>query len=382
MSESFSFTGGAVLTPDGVLEAADVHVADGRIVDTPSRDGPRIDCRGRVVLPAIVDVHGDAFELEIHPRPGVDLPLDIAMGAVDRQLVTNGIATAFHGLTISWEPGARGIEAGRTFMDALPALRPGLTADHRVQLRWETFAHAVIPDIAGWLRLDPTPAIAFNDHTTLGLADLRSGNARKLDRWAQRAGVSLDDYIACLEAAGEQSGDVAGRIGEVAAMAARHDAVMLSHDEQTASERRASREIGMRVCEFPLAREVAAEAVAAGEHVVMGAPNVIRGGSHTGAMSAEDAVRDGLCTVLASDYHYPSLLHAAERLVARGVGPLAAIWALVSANPAASMGLDDRGAIEPCRRADIIVLDCSGPWRLVHTVAGGVLTTLGRRLSS
>ena len=173
MSESFSFTGGAVLTPDGVLEAADVHVADCRIVDTPSRDGPRIDCRGRVVLPAIVDVHGDAFELEIHPRPGVDLPLDIAMGAVDRQLVTNGIATAFHGLTISWEPGARGIEAGRTFMDALPALRPGLTADHRVQLRWETFAHDAIPDIAGWLRLDPTPAIAFNDHTTLGLADLQ-----------------------------------------------------------------------------------------------------------------------------------------------------------------------------------------------------------------
>ena len=154
-------------------------------------------------------------------------------------------------------------------------------------------------------------------------------------------------------------------------MAARHDAVMLSHDERTASERQASREIGMRVCEFPLAREVAAEAVAAGEHVVMGAPNVIRGGSHTGAMSAEDAVRDGLCTVLASDYHYPSLLHAAERLVARGVGRLlrSGPWYRpIRRHPWASTIVAHRLR----RRADIIVLDCSGPWRLVHTVAGGV----------
>jgi alpha-D-ribose 1-methylphosphonate 5-triphosphate diphosphatase len=97
-----------------------------------------------------------------------------------------------------------------------------------------------------------------------------------------------------------------------------------------------------------------------------------------GALSAAEAIGDGLCTVLASDYYYPSLLHAAERLVDRGVLSLAKAWNLVSRNPAEAMGLDDRGAIEAGRRADLAVIDCSGPWRLVHTIAGGTVTSLGR----
>lgn len=152
---------------------------------------------------------------------------------------------------------------------------------------------------------------------------------------------------------------------------------MLSHDERSCGERAVHRALGVRVCEFPLAREVAADAVARGEHVVMGGPNVIRGGSHTGAMSAEDSIRDGVCTVLASDYYYPSLLHAAERLVGRGVQSMGDAWRLVSRNPAAAMGLHDRGEIALGRRADLAVIDCSGPWRLVHTVVGG--TVMGFR---
>ena len=135
---------------------------------------------------------GDAFELELHPRPGVDIPFPIAMGSIDRQLLANGIATAFHGLTISWEPGARSLAAGRRFMDGLQALRPGLTVDHRVQLRWETFAHDAIDDVARWLGRHPTPAIAFNDHTTSTMAMVGVGSQRKLDKWAQRAGVTLE----------------------------------------------------------------------------------------------------------------------------------------------------------------------------------------------
>ena len=134
----------------------------------------------------------------------------------------------------------------------------------------------------------------------------------------------------------------------------------------------------MRVCEFPLAREVAVDAIASGEHVIMGGPNVIRGGSHMGALSAEEAIGEGLCSVLASDYYYPSLFHAAERLVARGVRPLNEAWDIVSRNPAAAMGLDDRGTIEVGRRADLVVLDGSGPWRLVHTVSGGDVISFGR----
>ncbi len=375
---ALSLTGGRMLTSEGDLELADVHVADGRIVEVPAAVGERIDCRGHCVLPAIVDVHGDAFELELHPRPGVDIPFPVAMGSVDRQLLANGIATAFHGLTVSWEPGARSLDAGRRFMDALPALRRRLMADHRVQLRWETFAHDAIDDIAGWLTRHPTPAIAFNDHTKLTMEMVRAGTQKKLDTWAKRAGLTLDQYLAEAAIVGRRAPAVPDKIREMAALASERGAVMLSHDERSAAERAANRGLGLRVCEFPLARDVAADAVANGEQVVMGAPNVIRGGSHTGAMSAEDAIRDGVCTVLASDYYYPSLLHAAEGLVGRGVRSLGDAWNLISRNPAAAMGLDDRGAIEVGRRADVVVIDCSGPWRLVHTIAGGTLVSFGR----
>ncbi|MEO1092294.1 MAG: alpha-D-ribose 1-methylphosphonate 5-triphosphate diphosphatase [Pseudomonadota bacterium] len=378
MTTSVSLTGGQVLTPRGDLEVADGHMADGEIVEKPAADCMRIDCHGYRVLPGIVDVHGDAFEVELHPRPGVDIPFPIAMGSVDRQLVANGITTAFHGLTVSWEPGARSLAAGRRFMDGLQALGPRLMADHRIQLRWEVFAHEAIDDIARWLARHPTPAIAFNDHTTSTMELLSTGRHEKLDQWAKRAGVTLEQYLLEAENVGRRAPDVPAKVLEVAELARQHGAAMLSHDERTCDERATHRRLGMRVCEFPLTREVAAEAVANGEHVVMGGPNVLRGGSHKGTMSAEDAVRDGLCTALASDYYYPSPLHAAERLVERGVRSLSEAWSLVSRNPAAAMGLRDRGTIEIGRRADAVVIDGSGPWRLVHTVVGGTVTSFGR----
>ncbi|WP_420346577.1 alpha-D-ribose 1-methylphosphonate 5-triphosphate diphosphatase [Pelagibius sp.] len=377
MQTSVCLTGGRMLTPQGELEPADLHIAEGRIVESPAADALYIDCRGYCVLPGIVDVHGDAFELELHPRPGVDIAFPIAMGSVDRQLLANGITTAFHGLTVSWEPGARSLAAGRRFMEGLEALRARFVADHRVQLRWETFAHDAIDDLMLWLAQRPTPAVAFNDHTTATLEKVKAGNHKKLDSWALRAGMTREQYLAEVEAVGRRAPEVPAKIRKVAELAGSHGAVMLSHDESTPGERALHRGLGMSVCEFPLAPEVASDAVASGEHVIMGGPNVIRGGSHTGAMSAEDAIRDGLCTVLASDYYYPSLLHAAERLVGRGVLSLPEAWSLVSGNPAEAMGLHDRGTLEIGARADVTVVDCAEPWRLIHTVVGGTVAGFG-----
>ncbi|MEO1614090.1 MAG: alpha-D-ribose 1-methylphosphonate 5-triphosphate diphosphatase, partial [Pseudomonadota bacterium] len=106
MTRSLRLSNGTVLTPDGALERRDVHVADGEIVDAFDA-AETMDCSGLTILPGIVDIHGDAFEAAIHPRPGVAIPFEVAMRSVDAQLIANGITTAFHGLTISWEPGAR-----------------------------------------------------------------------------------------------------------------------------------------------------------------------------------------------------------------------------------------------------------------------------------
>ena len=123
MQQEVTFTGGEVLTPEG-LQARDLSIAEGVIADQSG--GTQIDCNGYKILPGIVDVHGDAFELAIFPRPGTEIDFNIAMSSVDRQLLAHGITTAFHGLTISWEPGARSLDAGRRFMAGLEALRPRL----------------------------------------------------------------------------------------------------------------------------------------------------------------------------------------------------------------------------------------------------------------
>lgn len=373
-----SLMGGQVLTPDGALTPADLHIADDLITDAPAAEAVQIDCTGCHVLPGIVDIHGDAFEMALYPRPGVDMPFDIAMGSVDRQLVANGITTAFHGLSVSWEPGARSLDAGRRFMQGLGARRDGFMADHRVQIRWETFAHGAIDDVKGWLALDLAPSLAFNNHTPATINKINGGDPLALDRLATRAGLSPEGYLAEFERMMRCADDVPSRIRELAASATQLGTPMLAHDEPTPAVRAEHRALGMKISEFPMAPDVAADATAHGEHVVMGGPNAIRGGSHIGWMSAEEAVREGICDIIASDYYYPSLIAAAERFVDRGVMPLARAWHLISVTPAKAMGLSDRGALAPGKRADIVVVDCAGPWRLAHTIAAGKVISFGR----
>jgi alpha-D-ribose 1-methylphosphonate 5-triphosphate diphosphatase len=142
---------------------------------------------------------------------------------------------------------------------------------------------------------------------------------------------------------------------------------MLSHDDASSEERAGFRALGARICEFPMAEAVAVEARDAGEAVVMGAPNVVRGGSHLGWASAAPLAERGLVTVLASDYHWPTLPMAPFRLAARGKLDLAAAWALVSENPARALGLADRGRIDDGLRGDLTVLQRDGTVAAVFT---------------
>jgi alpha-D-ribose 1-methylphosphonate 5-triphosphate diphosphatase len=142
-----------------------------------------------------------------------------------------------------------------------------------------------------------------------------------------------------------------------------------SHDDSTAQGRAEWRARGADIAEFPETQEAAEVAKGAGGHVVLGAPNVVRGGSHKGNVSALDLVTMGLCDALASDYHYPSPRRAALMLARSGLMDLAEAWALVSSGPAAVLGLSDRGTFAPGMRADIVVIDAQD--RVAATIAGG-----------
>jgi alpha-D-ribose 1-methylphosphonate 5-triphosphate diphosphatase len=347
---------GTVLGPEGP-EKRDLSIEGGRITAAPFHGAQVIDAEGLIALPGIVDIHGDGFERHLMPRPGVRFDVALALRDTDRQLVANGITTAFHGVTVSWEPGLRSLDAASEVIEAIAALRDRLSCDTRLHIRWETFALDQLPSVLAWLAMEPRPIIAFNDHTTGSV--LKGTIARKLPQMADRSGLSQDAYKALLDQVWSRREAVPSAIETVARAAGERGNVLLAHDEASPDERLHFRALGARSSEFPLTLETAAEARRHGEHVILGAPNVVRGGSHNGALNATDAVRAGLCTCLASDYHYPSPLHAAFKLAGADLAGLSESWKLVSTNPAAAAGLGDRGTLEPGKRADLLLVDAS-----------------------
>lgn len=371
---------GARVILDDRVETASVRIEAGRITGIDgARDGAAvIAAKGRVLAPAFVDVHGDAFERQIMPRPGVMIPTDAALLETDRQLAANGIATAFHALTLSWEPGLRSVDTGWKITRALETLRPRLTADNRLQLRWETFCREAEPLIAHVLSAHDRPALAFNDHTTsmllhydVPVQDRPFDQAnpypvtsfddprflRKMADQARRAQLTGDAYAALLTGVWQHRSDVPAMIARLARLARTHGAAMLSHDDSQAETRSYYRGLGATVAEFPMHERVFLAAREAGDHIVLGAPNAMRGGSHLGSPGAAEMIARGLCDILASDYFYPAMLGAMVRLHADRVAPLPALWKLVALNPARAMGLTDRGRIAPGQRADLLLLD-------------------------
>jgi alpha-D-ribose 1-methylphosphonate 5-triphosphate diphosphatase len=335
-----------------------------------------IDARNLLVLPGIVDLHGDAFERQMMPRSGVDFPIDVALADSDRQAVSNGITTVFHATTCSWEPGLRSADNARALMEAIERQRPQFAADTRFHLRHETYNLDAEAEITQWLSEGRVDLFAFNDHMDGTVADM--AKPRKRNRMVERTGLSSEDFDRLVDRVVSRAADVPASVSRLAAAARAAEVRMLSHDDATPTMRQEFRELGAMIAEFPVNEETARAAASHGDPIVFGAPNVVRGGSHTGWTKASDMIAKGLCSVLASDYYYPAQLLAAFRLAADGVLPLTEAWSLVSAGPARATGLTDRGIIAEGRRADILLVDGTTPLRprLIAVISGGKLVHL------
>lgn len=370
--------GGRVLLGGETTEAS-LQVSGRDIVAICSEHGrgaQSIDADGLLVLPGIVDLHGDAFERQMMPRPGVDFPIDVALIDSDRQAISNGITTVFHATTWSWEPGLRGADNARRLLDAIEAMRPQLAADTRFHLRQETYNLDAEAEIMEWLAEGRIDLFAFNDHMDSTVASLTK--PQKRNRMVERTGLTGDAFDRLVESVVARADDVPGSISRLALAARAANVRMLSHDDDSVEMRKAYRAQGVGIAEFPVNEETAREAAASGDFIVFGAPNVVRGGSHTGWTKASDMIAKGLCSVLASDYYYPAPLLAAFRLAADGVLPLAEAWQLISSAPAQAAGLADRGTLVAGQRADILLVDDTVPLRprVVAVIAAGRLVHL------
>ncbi|MDB5648504.1 MAG: amidohydrolase family protein [Hyphomicrobiales bacterium] len=368
---------GSVLV-DGAWLRSDIGICEGAISLGRKMAGAcsAIDASGLLVLPGIVDMHGDAFERQIMPRPGVAFDLETALLDTDRQLIANGITTAFHGVTCSWEPGLRSIASTRAMLEASRKLRRSLVADTRIHLRHEVFNLGHEDEIIKWMRDGFIHALAFNDHTR-GIVKAIERRATKIEGMVQRSGLSFDDFIALVHEVIAREPSVQLSVDRLAEAARARSIPLLSHDDRDIADRQHYRGLGCLVSEFPMTRDTAAAAIEDCEDTVFGAPNVLRNGSHIGCPSAADMVAQGLCTILASDYYYPSLLEAPFLLARNGAAELADAWSLVSSNPARAMGLPDRGRIAEGRRGDVVLVDNTGSRpRLVATIVAGTIAWL------
>ena len=373
-----TFVGAEVYLPGEIVNTT-VTVADGVIVEIGGAvQGLEISAHDKIVAPAIIDVHGDAFERQLMPRPGVYFPKEVALIDTDRQLAANGITTAYHAITLGWEPGLRNVARGRELIQSIRDLALRLTVENRVQLRWETFAFEALDVIELALKGPLLPSVGFNDHTSMTMRaydvpvqerafelspdfsiaslDDERMKQRTLSK-AQRAGLSQEDYISLLGKVWDRRSDVPNKISEVASMASAVGAPMLSHDDTRADTRTYFRNLGASVAEFPMVMEAVEAARKHEDLIILGAPNAARGGSHIGSVGAADLIEAGLCDALASDYFYPAMLAAIDRLDREKRADRVTLWSLLSSGPARAMRLNDRGSITIGSRADLVLVD-------------------------
>jgi alpha-D-ribose 1-methylphosphonate 5-triphosphate diphosphatase len=360
---------------DGDFAETSLRIA-GRIIADVGGDGrapQTLDASGLLVLPGIVDVHGDAFERQMMPRPRVDFPIDVALIDTDRQVISNGITTVFHATTWSWEPGLRSADNARKLLAAIETLRPRLLADTRFHLRHETYNLDAEAEIIGWLTARRIDLFAFNDHMGLTTAKRQKRNSM-----VERTGLSNEAFDQLVAGILARADAVPASIERLAKAAREAGVRMLSHDDNSPAMRTAFRALGVGIAEFPVNEETARNAVDGGDDIVFGAPNVVRGGSHTGWTRTSDMIEKGLCSILASDYYYPAPILAAFRLVTERVLPLPQAWNLISAAPAQAAGLTDRGVLAEGRRADLVLVDDEIPLRprIVAVIAAGRLVHL------
>ncbi|WP_415401992.1 alpha-D-ribose 1-methylphosphonate 5-triphosphate diphosphatase [Tateyamaria sp. SN3-11] len=376
MMLEIDLVGGEVLHPDG-LSTAPLSVADGHITDSPS--GRAVDVTGYRVLPGIIDVHGDGFERHMAPRRGAMKQTAEGLVAVEAELAANGITTGVLAQFISWEGGLRGYEFADQVFCAMRDVRADLVTDLRPQLRFEISLLELYDDLPAHIADWGVEYVVFNDH----LPHDRLAEGRKPPRLtgqALKAGRNPEAHFQMLLDLHAKAKEAETALGPLCARLAEMGVRMGSHDDHTVDDRNVWHGRGVHVAEFPETLDAAEAAHSGGAPVVLGSPNLVRGGSHKGNVSALDLVTMGLCDALASDYHYPSPRRAALMLARSGLLDLAGAWALVSSGPAGVLGLDDRGTLAPGKRADIVILDAQD--RVAATLSGGRVSFMSGDIAS
>ncbi|WP_207210100.1 alpha-D-ribose 1-methylphosphonate 5-triphosphate diphosphatase [Lichenibacterium ramalinae] len=350
------FRNARIVLGDEVVHGS-LAITDGRIADiVPGAAAAGEDFGGDFLLPGLVELHTDHIEGHYLPRPKVRWNMMAALQAHDAQVAASGITTVLDALRVGMDEDALLTSADMLAMaDTIAAGARGgrLRADHHIHLRCEVSAPDVLDHFETFAENPLVRLVSLMDHAPgqrqfVDLDTYRSYYQRKMNLTDAAFRTFCDRRIA-------QSETHAGPNRRAIAEVCRGAGISIaSHDDATLAHVDEALELGVALAEFPTTVAAAQASHAAGLLVLMGAPNIVRGGSHSGNVSAADLLGRGLLDVLSSDYVPFSLLQSVFALVEAGTLDLPAAVRLASANPAAAAQLNDRGAIAPGLRADLV----------------------------
>jgi alpha-D-ribose 1-methylphosphonate 5-triphosphate diphosphatase len=367
------FTNGRIVTRDAEFDGT-VVVRDGRIVEAApgcSSAATAVDLEGDYLLPGLVELHTDNMEKHFAPRPGVQWPSLATVMAHDSQIAAAGITTVFDSLSLGDVRGESDRVKNRARMiEAILAVseRRLSRAEHRLHLRCEVTPDDAVDAVDRWIDLPLVGLISINDHTP---GQRQFLDADKLKQYYMGKFVMNEEQFEVFHARAIDLHDrnAARHRLEIVARAQARALPLASHDDATRAHVAEAVANGMTIAEFPTTREAAEASREGGLAVLVGAPNLVLGGSHSGNIAAIDLLRDGQADILSSDYVPASLVEGVFKLPAAGVGiSLPQAVRLASLNPAEAVGLNDRGEIAANRRADLVRVRLHGEAPMVRAV--------------
>lgn len=352
-------TNARIVTADAEFEGT-VVVRDGRIAEaSPGRSNTAgaLDLEGDYLLPGLVELHTDNMEKHFAPRPGVKWPSVSAVMAHDTQISAAGITTVYDSLALGDVHGKSDrVQNRERMIEAIcgAAGRQLTRAEHRIHLRCEISAEDAVEAVDKWIDLPLVGLVSINDHTP---GQRQFLDPEKLKQYYKGKHAMTDEQFEefSVRVTALHHKNAVRHRNEIVSRAHARALPIASHDDATEAHVREAVANGMTIAEFPTTREAAQASCDAGLAVLVGAPNVVLGGSHSGNIAAIDLLRIGHAEILSSDYVPASLMESLFKLPASDVGiTLPQAVRLASLNPARAVGLTDRGEIAADRRADLV----------------------------
>jgi alpha-D-ribose 1-methylphosphonate 5-triphosphate diphosphatase len=367
----YRITNGRIVTEETVIEGFDLLIRDNRIegivpagegLGLPEDNRQVIDAAGGYVAPGFIDLHSDYIEHMAAPRPTALMDFRLSLRETEKELITHGITTMFHSLSLykwteyTYKP-IRERQNVIKFLELISQSHTGMhLVRHRFHARFEIDNIDEIDSLRSYITGRKIHLLSFMDHTP--------GQGQYRDLEIYRSTVKgynnlsdgqIEDIIdrhRCKEKLTLE------KIAELAELAREHHIPLASHDDDSLEKLILVRSFGTVISEFPITMEIARQAKEMGLYTVGGAPNVLLGGSHSGNLSAAEAIREGCINILCSDYYPAAMLHAVFELHRSCGLDLAAMIRLVTLNPAKAIGMDvEVGSIRPGKLADLLIIE-------------------------